>query len=74
LALDLRGDTGEAISQLYVQLGFAQKDFARLRSRWATTRANAAADLGLIHIPEATPQMKDDFVSLSWWPTLTSGR
>jgi HEAT repeat protein len=57
LALDLRGDTGEAISQLYVQLGFAQKDIARLKSRWATTRANAAADLGLIHIPDATPML-----------------
>jgi HEAT repeat protein len=57
LALDLRGDTGEAISQLYVQLGFARKDFARLNSRWATTRANAAADLGLIHIPDATPML-----------------
>jgi HEAT repeat protein len=57
LALDLRGETSEAISQLYVQLGFAQKDFARLKSRWATTRANAAADLGLIHIPDATPML-----------------
>jgi HEAT repeat protein len=57
LALDLRGDTGEAISQLYVQLGFAQKDLARLRSWWAPTRANAAADLGLIHIPDATPML-----------------
>jgi HEAT repeat protein len=55
LALDLRGDTGDAIARLYVQLGFAQRDFARLKSRWAATRASAAADLGLIHIPEAMP-------------------
>jgi HEAT repeat protein len=57
LALDLRGDTREAISHLYVQLGFAQKDIARLKSWRATTRASAAADLGLIHIPAATPML-----------------
>ena len=54
LALDLRGDTGEAISQLYLQLGFAQKDLARLRSWRATVRANAAADMGVIHSAEST--------------------
>jgi HEAT repeat protein len=54
LALDLRGDTGEAISQLYLQLGFAQKDLARLRSWRATVRANAVADMGVIHSAEST--------------------
>jgi HEAT repeat protein len=54
LALDLRGDTGEAISQLYLQLGFAQKDLARLRSWRPTVRANAAADMGVIHSAQST--------------------
>lgn len=54
LALDLRGDTGEAIAQLYRQLGFVKRDLARLRSWRASVRANAAADLGLSRAPEAT--------------------
>jgi HEAT repeats len=54
LALDLRGDTAEAISQLYLQLGFSQKDLARLRSPRASIRANAAADMGVIHSAEST--------------------
>ena len=54
LALDLRGDTGEAIAQLYRQLGFLKRDLARLRSWRASVRADAAADLGLSHAPEAT--------------------
>jgi HEAT repeat protein len=55
LALDLRGDTGEAIAELYRRLGFIQTDLGRLGSWRATTRANAAADLGLIHSPDAMP-------------------
>jgi hypothetical protein len=53
LALDLRGDTGEAISQLYQRLGFLKRDLVRIRSWRATVRANTAADLGLIHAPQA---------------------
>jgi hypothetical protein len=55
LALDLKGDSGEAIAGLYRQLGFLQRDLARLRSWRAITRANAAADLGLIHSPDSMP-------------------
>jgi HEAT repeat protein len=55
LALDLRGDTGEAIAALYRELGFLKQDLARLRSGRPTRRANAAADLGLIHSAETIP-------------------
>jgi len=54
LALDLRGDTGDAIAHLYRQLGFLKRDLARMRSWRASVRASAAADLGLSHAPEAT--------------------
>jgi HEAT repeat protein len=54
LALDLRGDSGDAISQLYELLGFIRKDLARLRSWKASVRADAAANLGLVHVVEAT--------------------
>jgi HEAT repeat protein len=57
LALDLRGDSAEAISELYRKFGFIKKDLARLRSWRATTRANAAADLGITHCPEGTPAL-----------------
>jgi HEAT repeat protein len=57
LALDLKGDTGEAIAALYTKLGFLRKDLARLKSWRATRRANAAADLGLIHSPESMPAL-----------------
>ena len=53
LALDLRGDTGEALSELYQHLGFLDRDLVRLRSWRATVRADAAADLGLIRSPRA---------------------
>jgi HEAT repeat protein len=53
LALDLRGDTGEALSELYQRLGFLDRDLARMRSWRATIRAGAAADLGLIRSPRA---------------------
>jgi HEAT repeat protein len=59
LALDLRGDTGEAISELYRQLGFLKRDLARIRSWRASTRANAAADLGLIQAHQATPALME---------------
>jgi HEAT repeat protein len=55
LALDLRGETGEAISELYRVLGFLERDLAGLGSRCASTRAHAAADLGLTRSPEAIP-------------------
>ncbi|HEX2250588.1 MAG TPA: HEAT repeat domain-containing protein, partial [Gemmatimonadales bacterium] len=57
LALDLRGDTAEAISQLYRQLGWHRRDLTRIKSWRATVRAHAAADLGLINAPEATPAL-----------------
>jgi HEAT repeat protein len=53
LALDLRGDTGETIAALYQKLGFLRSDLKRLRSWRAITRANAAADLGLIRTTES---------------------
>ena len=57
LALDLRGDTAEAISELYQHLGFLQRDLSRLKSWRASVRAGAAADLGLIHAPRAVPAL-----------------
>jgi HEAT repeat protein len=57
LALDLRGDTAEAIAELYGKLGFVKGDLRRLRSWRATTRASAAADLGLIHSPDSIPAL-----------------
>lgn len=57
LALDLRGDTGEAISRLYRHLGLHRGDLNRLRSYRATVRAHAAADLGVIHVPESVPAL-----------------
>jgi HEAT repeat protein len=57
LAIDLRGDSGEAIAGLYRKLGFLRADLARLRSWRAMTRANAAADLGLVRVPDALPAL-----------------
>lgn len=57
LALDLRGDIGETIAELYRALGFVRKDLKRLRSWRASVRAGAAADLGLIHIPDSIPEL-----------------
>jgi HEAT repeat protein len=57
LALDLRGDSGEAIAGLYRKLGFLRADLARLKSWSATTRTNAAADLGLVRITDALPAL-----------------
>jgi HEAT repeat protein len=57
LALDLRGDTGEGISRLYRHLGLHRGDLNRLRSWRATVRAHAAADLGVIHVPESMPAL-----------------
>jgi HEAT repeat protein len=56
-ALDVRGDTGEGIAELYRKLGFLQADLARLRSWRAITRANAAADLGLVRTAGALPPL-----------------
>ncbi|HEX7335665.1 MAG TPA: HEAT repeat domain-containing protein [Gemmatimonadales bacterium] len=57
LALDLRGDIGETIAELYRALGFVRKDLKRLRSWRAAVRAAAAADLGLIHLPDSIPML-----------------
>jgi hypothetical protein len=57
LALDLRGETGDAIAMLYRQLGFLKTDLARLNSWRAVSRASAAADLGLIHFADAVPAL-----------------
>jgi HEAT repeat protein len=57
LALDLRGEAGEAIATLYRQLGFLRADLARLKSWRASRRASAAADLGLIHFADAVPAL-----------------
>jgi HEAT repeat protein len=61
LALDLRGQAGEAIATLYGELGFIDGDLARLRSRRATTRASAAGDLGLIRFSGAVPALLEAF-------------
>jgi HEAT repeat protein len=61
LALDLRGETGEAIAALYGELGFLKNDLARLKSRRATTRATAAGDLGLIRFAGAVPALLQAF-------------
>jgi HEAT repeat protein len=61
LALDLRGDTGDAIAAMYHALGFLKADLARLRSRRATTRASAAGDLGLIRSTGAVPALLQAF-------------
>jgi HEAT repeat protein len=53
LALDLRGDSGEAIAWLYGRLGLLRTDLAALRSWRASRRARAAADLGLIRAPRS---------------------
>jgi HEAT repeat protein len=57
LALDLRGDTAEALTQVYRRLGFLQQDLRALRSWRAGRRAAAAADLGLIRATEATAKL-----------------
>jgi HEAT repeat protein len=57
LALDLRGESGDAIAGLYGHLGFLQADLKRLRSRWASVRANAVADLGLARAAAALPAL-----------------
>jgi HEAT repeat protein len=61
LALDLRGDTRDAIAVLYRELGFLESDLARLRSWRATTRASAANDLGLIRFAPAVPVLLEAF-------------
>src|SRR5688500_2263355 len=53
LAPDLRGETGEAIAELYRSLGLLRGDLRRLRSWRGITRPNAAADLGLVRAAEA---------------------
>jgi len=57
LALDLRGDTGEAIAALYGSLGLLQADEARLRAWSGNRRARAAVDLGLIGARQTLPAL-----------------
>lgn len=57
LALDLRGDTADAIAELYRKLGFIKNDLKRLKAWRAATRASAAADLGLLHSPDSIPAL-----------------
>jgi HEAT repeat protein len=57
LALDLRGESGDAIAGLYGHLGFLLADLKRLRSRWASVRASAVADLGLVRAEAALPAL-----------------
>lgn len=57
LALDLRGDTGDAIAAAYRELGFLKDDLARLHSWSAGRRAGAAADLGLIQTSDSIPAL-----------------
>jgi HEAT repeat protein len=57
LSMDVRGDTSDGIAGLYRRLGFLHSDLARLRSWRAVTRANAAADLGLIRVTDAVPAL-----------------
>jgi HEAT repeat protein len=57
LAPDLRGDSGDAIGELYRKLGFLRADLVRLKSWRATARANAAADLGLVRVVDALPAL-----------------
>jgi HEAT repeat protein len=57
LAPDFRGETGEAIAKLYRSLGLLRADLKHLRSWRAITRANAAADLGLVRAAEALPAL-----------------
>ena len=57
LALDLRGDTGEALTEVYRRLGFLKRDVRALRSWRAGKRAAAAADLGSIRAPETTADL-----------------
>jgi HEAT repeat protein len=59
LSLDLRGDTGEALCELYRKLGFLKRDLRALRSWRAVRRAGAAADLGVIRAAEATPKLSE---------------
>ena len=58
LALDLRGDTADAITELYRQLGFLRRDLVHMKSWRASSRASAAADLGLTRAPEATAALR----------------
>jgi HEAT repeat protein len=59
LAPDLRGESGEEIAELYRRLGLLQADLKRLRSWRAMTRANAAADLGLMRAADALPALAE---------------
>jgi HEAT repeat protein len=57
LAPDLRGETGDAIAALYGRLRFLEADLRRLKSWRVSTRANAAADLGLVRASEGLPAL-----------------
>jgi HEAT repeat protein len=57
LAPDLRGEASEAIADLYRRMGLLDADLKRLRAWRGVVRANAAADLGLIHAAESLPAL-----------------
>jgi HEAT repeat protein len=57
LAPDLKGEAGDVISTLYRDLRFLKADLRRLKAWRAPKRANAAADLGLVHCGDAVPPL-----------------
>lgn len=57
LALDLRGEELERIAALAEEIGLARSERRRLRSLSATTRAEAAKNLRLLHVRDALPQL-----------------
>jgi len=57
LALDVRGEELERIAQLARELGLARAERRRLRSLSATTRAEAAKNLGLLRVEDALPEL-----------------
>ncbi len=57
LSLDLRGEDRKAIAQLAEKQGIASTERRRLRSRRATTRAQAAKNLGLLCVHDALPAL-----------------
>lgn len=52
LALDLRGDEGQAIADLYRRLGLLDAEVRALRAWRPTRRASAAANLATLRVPK----------------------
>lgn len=57
LALDLRGDEGRAIADLYRRLGLLEIELRALRSWRAGRRAAAAANLATVRVPHVQPHL-----------------